>query len=214
MPCILATCRANQTTLTPLLHSLALTSLTRHISPEKAVTFHSATPIDLRPFIQGNQQPGGTKNLSGVHATVQSHDFSAHTIAALREAPSTADIWKIAADLRRSTRQHETARGQCAKGRRHEHAWLGDLLAEIWYSKVGQPRQSTWEVSNIGLMPREYGEKKEKTGGRKIQAPLMSQGAMVAGTAISISVAGVAGGVWCQHCAEMARRCCREGNRP
>jgi hypothetical protein len=70
--------------------------------------------------------------------------------------------------------------------------WVTDW-PKFWLSKVGQPRQDTWEVSNIGSMPDGHEEREGENGGWKIQRSLMSQGATVAGAAVGISVAGVAG---------------------
>jgi hypothetical protein len=190
VPYIIAACRANQTTLTPLLHSLALASFAKHLAPEEALAFRSSTPIDLRPFIDSNSQPEGSKDLFGVRVTAQSHDWGAHTITALREAPSTAEVWKIAADLRRSMKQHmdKVPKDDIMS----MLGWVTDW-PKFWLSKVGQPRQDTWEVSNIGSMPDGHEEREGENGGWKIQRSLMSQGATVAGAAVGISVAGVAG---------------------
>lgn len=190
MPCILDACRANQATLTPLLHSLVLASLARHVGPEEALAFHSSTPIDLRPFIDMGSQPEGSKGLFGVYVTAQSHDFDAHTIAALREAPSTAEVWKIAADLRGSMKQHL---GNVPKDDIVSTlGWLSDW-SRFLLAKVGKPRQDTWEVSNLGAMAGGHGEGEEAGAGWKIQRSLMSQGATVSGPAIGVSVSGVAG---------------------
>jgi hypothetical protein len=169
---------------------LALASFARHLTPEEALAFRSSTPIDLRPFIDSNSQPGGSKDLFGVHVTAQSHDWGAHTIAALRKAPSTAEVWKIAADLRRSMKQHmdKVPKDDIMS----MLGWVTDW-PKFWLSKVGQPRQNTWEVSNIGSMPDGHEEREEENGGWKIQRSLMSQGATVAGAAVGISVSGVAG---------------------
>ncbi|KAK4155359.1 alcohol O-acetyltransferase 1 [Chaetomidium leptoderma] len=191
VPRLLAACRANQTTLTPLLHALALASFARHVPPEEAVTFHSSTPIDIRPFMDNSSDPAGRRSLFGVFITAQYHDFSASLTRALREGPSTDEIWKTAADLRRSMKQHldNVPKDDIMS----MLGWVTDWQ-KFWLSKVGQPRQDTWEVSNIGSMAGGHGETDDAARGWKIQRSLMSQGATVAGAAISISVAGVAGG--------------------
>jgi hypothetical protein len=191
VPRILSACRANQTTLTPLLHALALASLSRHIPPEEAVAFRSSTPIDLRPFVDRSLRPDGGRDLFGVYVTGQTHTFDASAITTLREGSWTEEIWRVAAGLRRSMKQHvdnvpkDDIMGMLG--------WVSDWQ-EFWLSKVGKPRPDTWEVSNIGSMSGGHGVGEEPTGGWKIQRSLMSQGATVAGTAISISVAGVAEG--------------------
>jgi hypothetical protein len=59
---------------------------------------------------------------------------------------------------------------------------------------VGKPREATWEVSNIGVIDGGPEQRQEATEGWKIQRSIMSQGATVAGAAVSINAAGVAGG--------------------
>ncbi|KAH6854370.1 hypothetical protein B0I37DRAFT_401370 [Chaetomium sp. MPI-CAGE-AT-0009] len=174
VPRILAACRANQTTLTPLIHALVLTALSKHAPPEQAVAFRSSTPIDLRSSIVHGSQPPLGRNLFGVFVTIQSHVFDEPTITALREGSSTEEIWGIAAGLRRSMKQH-----------------VGNLPKDDIMRK---PRGDTWEVSNIGSMPTGEAAKREADGCWRVQRSLMSQGATVAGAAIGISVAGVTGG--------------------
>jgi hypothetical protein len=101
------------------------------------------------------------------------------------------EIWSVATDLRRSMEQHinnipkDDVMGLLR--------WVTDWK-KFWLSKVGKPRQDTWEVSNIGSLPGGHAEGEEMAGGWRIGRSFMSQGATVAGAAISISVAGVAGG--------------------
>ncbi|KAL2020162.1 hypothetical protein VTK56DRAFT_8686 [Thermocarpiscus australiensis] len=195
-PRVLAACRANRTTLTPLLHALVLASLARHIPPDKAQAFCSCTPIDLRPFIERDSRTGGAKSLFGNFVTVQSHFFDASTIAPLRAEPSDDEIWKIAAGLRDSMKQHLDAvpKDDIAG----LLSWVRDWR-KLWLSKEGKPRQCSWEVSNVGSMlgGAGDGEGKEPAGRWQIQRSIMSQGASVGGAAISINVAGVAGGDLC-----------------
>jgi hypothetical protein len=191
VPRILAACRTNQTTLTPLIHALVLASLSRHIPQEHAVGFRSTTPIDLRLSIVNSSQPHSSRNLFGVFVTAQSHAFDEATITALRERSSAEDIWRVAAGLRRSMKQHlDNVPNDDIMGML---GWVSNW-EEYWLSKVGKPRGDTWEVSNIGSMPVVEAASEEADGDWRIQRSLMSQGATVAGTAISISVAGVAGG--------------------
>ncbi|KAK3310321.1 alcohol acetyltransferase [Chaetomium strumarium] len=188
---VLAACRAKQTTLTPLLHALVLASLAKHIPGEKAQAFRSSTPIDLRRFIEAGPQTSGGTGSFGDFVTVQSHYFDAPALTAMREGPLEAEIWRVAADLRRSMKEHLD---------RVPHDDIMGLLGyvsdwqQFWMSKVGKQRQDTWEVSNIGSMPGGHERSEEATVGWKIQRSIMSQGATVAGAVIGISVAGVTGG--------------------
>ncbi|KAH6625945.1 alcohol acetyltransferase-domain-containing protein [Chaetomium sp. MPI-SDFR-AT-0129] len=193
VPRILAACRANHTTLTPLLHALILASLSRHISPKEVVEFRSTTPIDLRPFAHGGEHESGNRDTKfGVFVTAQDHSFDNATIAALREQPLTKRIWQVAAGLRRDIKQRvaELPRDDIMS----MLGWVSDWR-EFWLSKVGTPRKTTWEVSNIGAMLG--GTKPEGSAGARswmIQRSLMSQGCTVAGAAVSASVSGVVGG--------------------
>lgn len=187
---ILAACRAIKTTLTPLLHVLVLASLSRLVRPEEAKAFRSSTPIDLRPFIDNALQAQGRESPFGVFVTAQSHPFDASAIVAMREKPEEDEIWKAAADLRCSMRQHLD--GVPKDDIMSMLGWVSDWQS-FWLGKVGKPRGDTWEVSNIGPMPI----KRETTEGWSIHRSMMSQGATVAGAAINLSVAGVSGGDLC-----------------
>ncbi|KAL2137046.1 hypothetical protein VTI74DRAFT_9652 [Chaetomium olivicolor] len=190
-PHVLDACRANQITLTPLLHALSLASLARRVPAEQAQAFRGATPIDLRPFIDSSSQPEPGKKPFGVFVTGQFHTFDASTIATLREAVADDKIWGIAAELRRDMKQHlETVPKDDIIGML---GWVSDWR-QFWLSKVGKPRLDTWEVSNLGSMVGGHGPGEQATEGWKIQRSIMSQGASVAGAVVYISVAGVTGG--------------------
>ncbi len=194
VPLILAACRAHQTTLTPFLHALALASFARRVPAEAAEAFRSSTPIDLRPFIsKDGSQSGGNRGRFGMFVSghFQTHDSS--TITALRDGLSEDKIWRAAADLRRDMKKHlDKVPTDDIMG------MLGYVTdwQKFWLSKVGKRRQDTWEVSNIGSMPGNlsHAAREEATGSWKIERSIMSQGATVAGAAVSISVAGVVDG--------------------
>ncbi|SPQ18957.1 1766f491-9375-44ff-8f3f-27895c6e911a [Thermothielavioides terrestris] len=189
VPRILAACRAHQTTLTPLLHALVLVSLARHVPREQAQAFCSSTPIDLRPFVETASQAG--RPIWGVLVTTRSDTFDASTIATMRDGTSEDEIWKIAADLRRSMKRHlDNVPNDDIMGML---SWVGNWR-QYWLAKVGKPREATWEVSNIGVIDGGPAQRQEATEGWKIQRSIMSQGATVAGAAVSINAAGVAGG--------------------
>lgn len=193
VPHILAACRANHTTLTPLLHALILASLSRHIPPDEVAGFCSTTPIDLRPFAHGGEHESGNRDIRfGVFVTAQDHSFDNAAIAALREQPLTEKIWQVAAGLRRNIKQRvaELPRDDIMS----MLGWVSDWR-EFWLSKVGTPRRTTWEVSNIGAMLSGTNpEGSAEARNWMIQRSLMSQGCTVAGAAVSASVSGVVGG--------------------
>lgn len=191
MPGILAACRVNQTTLTPLLHALALASFARHVPLDELKALQSSTPIDLRRFVSDSSQISGSRRLFGVFVTSQSHVFDSGTITALREGSLEDGIWRLAADLRRSMKQHldNMPNDDITSMLSYVTDWQ-----KFWLSKVGKPRQNTWEVSNIGSMPGGHEERNATADNWKITRSTMSQGATVTGAAVSISVAGVIGG--------------------
>ncbi|KAK4239439.1 alcohol acetyltransferase-domain-containing protein [Achaetomium macrosporum] len=191
IPRVLAACRANQTTLTPLLHALVLASLAKRVPREQAQAFRSSTPIDLRPFMEAGPQTDDGRNSFGVFVTAQFHNFDGPTLTAMREEPSEEEIWRIAADLRRSMKQHvDSVPNDDIMGLL---GWVSDWQ-QFWMNKVGKPRQDTWEVSNIGSMPGGHEQSEQATLGWTIQRSIMSQGATVAGAAVNISAFGSSNG--------------------
>ena len=195
VPQLLATCRQHQTTLTPLLHVLVLVSLARRLAPREAQAFRSSTPIDLRPFASDVFQDGSQKIPFGVYVTAQSHFFDAPILASLRilgeEAIENGAVWKMAAELRSQIKQRLDSLPK--DDITSLLGWVSDWKG-FWLSKVGQSRNNTWEVSNIGLIPT---TNITESDGWKIRRCIMSQGATVAGAAINISVAGVPHGDIC-----------------
>ncbi|KAJ4295785.1 hypothetical protein N0V88_004487 [Collariella sp. IMI 366227] len=191
VPHIISACRANQATLTPLIHTLALASLARLVPAEEAQTFMTSTPIDLRPFIQSDSQLESSKRPFGVFVTTHSHTFDESILTTFREVPSDDKIWKTASELRQSMKQHVDNVPQ--DDIMSMLGWVSDWK-QFWLSKLGKPRQTAWEISNIGSIAGGHGPEGQATEGWKIQRSVMSQGASVAGAAIFISVAGVTEG--------------------
>ncbi|KAL1838389.1 hypothetical protein VTJ49DRAFT_2701 [Mycothermus thermophilus] len=112
----------------------------------------------------------------------QSHTYESDVVTELRDRPSAAGVWTVAATLRNSIRQHlgNVPRDDIMS----LLGWVTDWK-KFWLSKVGNPRQAAWEVSNIGSMSLSYeeGDGPEQRDW-KIQRSIMSQSAMVAGAAI------------------------------
>ena len=190
VPRLLAACRQNKTTLTPLLHILTLWSLARNLPSEVAQSFCSLTPVDLRPFVDRSNLVTESSSSMGVFVTAQSHNFEPATVAALREQVEGDEMWKRAAVLRdEMKRRLETTPADDIMGLL---SWIDDWQ-KYWLAKIGHARSSTFEVSNIGPM-----EGRNAAGGSwQIQRQMMSQSAMVAGPAIALSVSGVQGGPVC-----------------
>lgn len=189
-PSVLAICRQHGTTLTPLLHSLVLASIAKLVPAKDAQVFCSSTPLDLRPYISDHPPSGKPGALFGVLVTTQAHHFESHEIHGDRDED---DIWKTAVNLRGRMKKHlETVPKDDIISML---SWVTDWR-KYWLSKIGKPRETTWEVSNIGSI-HGIPSGSHLQPGWQIRRSIMSQGATVAGAAIGVNVAGVAGGDIC-----------------
>ncbi|EGZ77695.1 hypothetical protein NEUTE2DRAFT_79478 [Neurospora tetrasperma FGSC 2509] len=192
---LLANCRANETTLTPLLHVLILTSLARRLTAEAATSFQSCTPVDLRPFIQSGSHVADRAEVFGVLVTSASHSFNSSRVSGLREQASGEKIWSLAQTLRQELKDRlETIpQDDMVSMLRWIANWRG-----FWLNKVNKPREHTLEVSNIGSLhgsPKNTANADRETGSKwQIVRSVMSQCAIVAGPALCASVSGVVGG--------------------
>ena len=187
---VVRACRKHKTTLTPLLHVLIAASLARRLPTETAPAFSTTTPIDLRRYAKPEYDV--TNNIAGL---VTSHDdiFDSRTLSGFRRAAndrvSETDefIWQIASSLstglrhKVSTLPNDDIVGMLS--------WVSDWK-KFWTDKFGTKRGSTWEVSNIGsFKAAEASDGRE--GGWIITRSLMTQGALPAGSAFSVNMAGV-----------------------
>lgn len=192
---LIANCRANGTTLTPLLHVLILASLARRLPAETATSFQSCTPIDLRPFVQSESHVINRAESFGVLVTSASHSFDSSCVSALREQPGGEKIWSLAQSLRQEIQERVATIPQddMVNMLRWVANWRG-----FWLNKVSKPREQTWEVSNIGSLqgsPEGTVDTRGNTGSEwQIVGSVMSQCAIVAGPALCASVSGVVRG--------------------
>jgi len=196
---LLSSCRAHKTTLTPMLHAQVLASLSQHLPAATATVFRGSTPVDLRPFASGEEQSSSLVGSMGVFVTSQTHDFGSSTVARIRQVEyAEEDVWRIAAELRKDMKMRlDSIPEDDISGML---GWVGNW-SQFWVSKVGKPRETTWEVSNIGSMYGVSSNRDRKDGmgepGWQIRRSILSQGATVAGAAIAISVSGIAKGAIC-----------------
>lgn len=192
---LLANCRANGTTLTPLLHVLILTSLARRLPAETATWFQSCTPIDLRPFVQSGSHVTDAADFFGVLVTSASHSFDSSRVSGLREQASGEIIWSLARTLRQELKERVETIPQ--DDMVSMLSWITDWRT-FWLNKANKPRESTYEVSNIGSLrgsPEDTANIMAETRSRwQILRSVMSQCAIVAGPALCASVSGVIGG--------------------
>lgn len=176
--------RDHSTTLTGLLHALILISLSRRLPPSEASSFASSTPISLRPWISPKANPAFKTKLRALVTAHRSHHPSS-LVSALR-APSATDdlIWQT------SYRVKQELNHRMAKIPVNDIAGLMPLVPDFfdfWTSKEGKPRDTTWEVSNVGALRQGDGT------GWKITRAMFTNGAMVAGSSIGFNVASVEG---------------------
>jgi energy-coupling factor transporter ATP-binding protein EcfA2 len=200
---LLAACRAQDTTLTPLLNILVLISLARHVPPETATSFTGTTPISLRPYVRKDAKFDTKTQFSGL-VTAEQHDFTQEIVADLRQrlgkvaqGPDSdlveTQIWTLSTKLKIDLRKK--AEKLPADDMMGMLKYAGDW--HPWWQKMdGKPRKKTWEVSNVGTMDggcegSDPGQAKKWTATRDV----FSQSAMKLGAAIGVNVAGIAGGV-------------------
>ncbi|KAM3473832.1 hypothetical protein MY8738_008198 [Beauveria namnaoensis] len=191
---LLAACRANDTTLTGLLHALALAYFSTTL-PEHATApgFCGATPMGLRSH---TRDASPTDALRVLLCSTE-HFFSGDDVAAVRAAAdadstlTTAVVWATAARVRRelATRSKTLTHNNVAALMKHVGDW-----GEFHARRDGTARTLSWEVSNVGVL----GQSAAAAGGddaeARISRVLFSNGAMVTGAAVAINVASAGQG--------------------
>lgn len=193
---LVSACRAHGATLTAILHALVLASLARRVPSEVAPTFAGETPISLLPLAQS--AAGTEVDLSEMLTDLNTGTktvWSADTVANLRAHLGGADdsleeelIWPLAAAW------HAEMKAKVASLPENDavglSAWVSDWQ-QWWEGKIGQQRDATWAISNIGSI-KDVGS--ERPGGWRIQRSFFTQCVAVAGPGFNINVTGVEGG--------------------
>ncbi|EPE24213.1 hypothetical protein GLAREA_08063 [Glarea lozoyensis ATCC 20868] len=177
MKVVLSECRENGTTLTGLLHALALLSFTNHVP--QGSSFTSTTPYSLRHLT-------GTKDDMVVQVSALSTTYPTSLVTSLRASSNlTEEIWSLARDFKKNMAV-ELARAP-------RDVVLGLLpyisdMHEFFRSKIGKGRESTFEVSNVGVLAP------PASGDWNVERVLFSQSGMGTGALVGINVASVVGG--------------------
>jgi len=179
---ILAACRTEKATVTGLLHGLIVTSLASHV-PE-ASSFASGTPFSLRHLSRLSV------NAMGVQVSGHTSKYTTETLSRIRSSTSpeqvTNDIWTIAREFRASMNAELAALPN--------DNLVGLIpyisnLHKMFESKIGKPREETYELSNVGVL------KNESIEGRwRIERDVFSQSGMGTGAPVAFNVASVGGG--------------------
>ncbi|KAH9203879.1 alcohol acetyltransferase [Leptodontidium sp. 2 PMI_412] len=182
---ILTACKAENATLTGLLHGLTIASLAKRIP--SAETFTSATPYSLRHLT--GLSP--TEEM-GVHVGSLKIQHPTGTISNLRSSNNQSDtmsrIWEIARTFRSAMR--DELAGLPNDNLLGMIPYISDLR-KMFVGMMGKRRSTTYEISNVGSL--KVGAEGE--GGKwRIQRDVFSQSASVTGAAMYFNVASVAGG--------------------
>ncbi|KAI0861907.1 hypothetical protein F4860DRAFT_150390 [Xylaria cubensis] len=208
---ILAQCRSHKTSLTGLLHVLIARSLARLV---KGRSFRSTTPIALAGYADPSAAGSAFTPDGTIHCLITGLlcDYDRDTTQRLQQSQDDRDIrvsddaamWAFAQDM--TTR----LRHKAASLPRDDIQALSHLIGD-WHEflrkKFGKPRDSSWELSNLGSLSAsdsgvsgpgdsskiESRKRPEDEGCWFIDRAVFTQGANAVGSAISFNVAGVAG---------------------
>lgn len=195
---LITACRTHGSTLTAVLHVLILVSLIRHVPADTATAFTCGTSISLRPWAK--LPPGVDLNLDAVLAdlyTSSNKTWRPEAVAGLRAALSQAGapadreeklIWRLAAEWRAEMK------AKVASLPNDDSAGLMGYISDRhkwWLDRIGKPRDLTWDFANIGSIS---GVSAGGENGWSIRRSLFAQPVTVAGSAISVGIAGVEGG--------------------
>lgn len=193
---LISACRAHGASLNGIFHILILTSLARRVPPEVAPAFSGETPISLLPWAK--LPPGVNVDLSEtltVLTTGTKKVWGAETVDRLRaqfgvedDGPEADLVWPLAAEWRAEVR------AKVATLPNDDVVGLLPLMKDLqkrWKGKIGQQRDATWEISNIGSVTRANSGGPD---GWRIQRSFFTQPALVVGAGFGVNVTGVEGG--------------------
>ncbi|KAK1517815.1 uncharacterized protein CCOS01_12072 [Colletotrichum costaricense] len=197
---LLAACRAQGLTLTPLIHALVAASLARHLPSETAPSFEPSSAISMRRFVRDPTLD--IDNKMCVLVTSTNHPISESLTAALRNSSPASSgptletaIWTVASSIKTDLQTRLTSLPN------------DDITAMLRYvsdfhdffrKKDGKARGNSWEVSNLGAIEgsRSSDSQAEAEGenGWKLTRAVFSQSAGTVAQAFCVNVAGIAGG--------------------
>ena len=186
---VLKVCRMHGTTLTGLVQALMLLSLARQLPSEEV--FHSQTPISLRSYVS---IPGfDPAKSSAVLVTVLAHVFPPEQVRCLRSLLSEGKdssledkLWELAATVKADLKRR--AEELPANDLTGLLSYAGDLR-ERFRKMHGKPLDSTFEVSNVGVIASDSGSSEDIN----LTRLAFCQSGGPIGTAIKASVAGAKG---------------------
>lgn len=160
---ILSSCRAHKTTLTGLLHGIALVSLSSQLQEKQATAFSCETAIDLRRHIPKKPKRYEWLDASSTianYVTKMSHDFDESLVAKIRSqtgssinsTPNTAlkeIVWLAAGTVRQEIQQ------RLDLGVKNDYVGLMKLLTDVksyLEDDLKKPRRTAWLITNLGVI--------------------------------------------------------------
>lgn len=221
---LLKACRHHETTLTGLLHSLALVSLAPLLEPSNAAAFECLTAMDLRRFLPSRHpsypwlEP--SRAMSN-YVTIANHILDESLVAQIRSkaSPYAPDsfrsgvlmdlMWSAARKVRRDIAS------KLDQGLENDMIgfWqaIGDWRAQL-SEEARRPRRTSWVITNLGLIddspnatpfsPDTALSSKPESGSTwSITRTQIIMCANVVSSAIGISTAAVKGGDFIVTCA-------------
>ncbi|KAI8678903.1 hypothetical protein NCS55_00612800 [Fusarium keratoplasticum] len=199
---VLAACRAHKTTLTGLLHTIALISLTPYV-PKEVSEVTGSTPLNLRRFIPARSEafpdlePNRTVSCC---VTSTEHKFDQELLDRIRDRiKATADGSKLStcADIMCDVlaRVREELQEKLSQGLKNDLVGMMGFISD-WreHAKEAQrkPRAATWLVTNLGVLDGENGSD-QLTERWSIQRADFLLSADVAGPALTICPVAIKG---------------------
>ncbi|KXH33965.1 hypothetical protein CSIM01_02300 [Colletotrichum simmondsii] len=198
---LLAACRAQGLTLTPLIHALIAASLAHHIPASAAPSFEPSSAISMRRFVQDPSLD--IDNKMCVLVTSTNHPISETLTTALRDSSSSSSsagplletaIWTVASSIKTDlkTRLASLPNDDITAMLRY----VSDFH-DFFRKKDGKPRGNSWEVSNLGAIEGSSSSSHaevEGGNGWKLTRAVFSQSAGTVAQAFCVNVAGIAGG--------------------
>ncbi|KAH7127538.1 alcohol acetyltransferase [Dactylonectria macrodidyma] len=182
--------RSHSASIASLLHALCLVSMARRIPVQDGQAFTASTPVNARPYMAATANPA-LKDSFRVMISSVTHEYSAAEVDALRRPDADLDalIWHHAQVVKNEIRT------RAATLPADDPTSLLKLISNWsshWHKKNGQPRGGSWEISSLGAMRADTSTNRPSQ--RRISRVLFTNGIMVAGEPLSISVASSPGG--------------------
>ncbi|KAH7025113.1 uncharacterized protein B0I36DRAFT_295901 [Microdochium trichocladiopsis] len=207
---LIASCRENQTTITGLMHGLALVSFARHLRKDRATAFQCSTVMDHRRNLPADgtaDGPWGGKDRA--HSSQLVARIRGLLDPLSREKMGTEyflstelvrEVWAVSAQSRK-----EIAR-QLELGLKNDIVGMFKFVGD-WQQTMKEmakrPRQFSWLVTNIGVLDGQGkrgggdGGGVENSVGWSITRAQFGPSAETPAGAIEFSPASVAGGAMC-----------------